>query len=214
MTVMRLVRVNNDDPPGRTRLRFAAIMEALQPGFSDADRVSRVPMPVIRVTRKTGAETLQPGNGRFDDQEIGKDGHRLCARTFKTASAAALGSGTMMYPTKTALVIRADLLSWQIANVAAFLSGGLAGTYPEIVGEPYCDGDGRLYTPMIREPVFVYGATSAELARTHGRALNRGIRFAIYTEPLFKTTNDADNRANVAANRNRRDRPCRPRIAR
>jgi hypothetical protein len=51
---------------------------------------------------------------------------------------------TMMYPTKTALVIRVDLLSWQIANVAAFLSGGLAGTYPEIVGEPYRDGDGRL----------------------------------------------------------------------
>jgi hypothetical protein len=105
----------------------------------------------------------------------------------------------MMYPTKTALVIRVDLLPWQIANVAAFLSGGLAGTSPEIVGEPYRDGDGRLYTPMIREPVFVYGATSAELARTHARALNRGIRFAIYTEPLFETTNDVDNRANVAA---------------
>ena len=61
------------------------------------------------------------------------------------------------------------------------------------------DGDGRLYAPMIREPVFIYGATSAELARTHGRASNRGIRFAIYTAPLFETTNDADNRANVAA---------------
>ena len=105
----------------------------------------------------------------------------------------------MMYPTKTALVIRVGLLSWQIANVAAFLSGGLAGTYPEIVGEPYRDGDGRLYAPMIREPVFIYGATSAELARTHGRAVNRSIRFAIYTAPLFETTNDADNRANVAA---------------
>jgi hypothetical protein len=105
----------------------------------------------------------------------------------------------MMYPTKTALVIRVDLLSWQIANVAAFLSGGLTSTYPEIVGEPYRDGDGRLYTPMIREPVFIYSATSDELARTHGRAVNRGIRFAIYTAPLFKTTNDADNRANVAA---------------
>jgi hypothetical protein len=45
----------------------------------------------------------------------------------------------MMYNTKIALVIRADLLPWQIANVAAFLSGGLAGTYPEIVGEPYRD---------------------------------------------------------------------------
>ena len=105
----------------------------------------------------------------------------------------------MMYPTKTALVIRVDLLSWQIANVAAFLSGGLTGTYLEIVGEPYHDGDGRLYTPMIREPVFIYGATSAELARTHGRAVNRRIRFAIYTAPLFKTTNDTDNCANIAA---------------
>ena len=107
----------------------------------------------------------------------------------------------MMYGTKTApaLVIRADLLPWQVANVAAFLSGGLAGTYPEIVGEPYGDGDGRLYTPMIREPIFVYGATSVELTRTHGRAVNRGMRFAIYTEPLFKTTNDADNRTAFAA---------------
>ena len=104
----------------------------------------------------------------------------------------------MMYSTKTALVIRADLLPWQVANVAAFLSGGLAGTYPEIVGEPYRDGDGRLYTP-IREPIFVYGATSVELTRTHGRAVNRGMRFALYTEPLFKTTTDADNRACVAA---------------
>ena len=105
----------------------------------------------------------------------------------------------MMYSTKTALVIRADLLPWQIANVAAFLSGGLAGTYPEIVGEPYRDGDGRLYTPMIREPVFVYAATSTELTRTHARAATRGIRCAIYTAPLFKTTNDADNRATIAA---------------
>jgi hypothetical protein len=58
--------------------------------------------------------------------------------------------------------------------------------------------DGRLYTPMIREPIFIYGATSAELTRTHGRAVSRGIRFAIYTAPLFTTTNDAENRANVA----------------
>lgn len=105
----------------------------------------------------------------------------------------------MIYSTKTALVIRADLLAWQLANVAAFLAGGLAGTYPEIVGEPYRDGDGRLYTPMIREPILIYGATSAELTRTHGRATNRNLRFAIYTEPLFKTANDADNRASVGS---------------
>lgn len=105
----------------------------------------------------------------------------------------------MRYETKTALVLRADLLAWQIANVAAFLTGGLAGAFPEVVGEPYADASGRLYTPLVREPVFVYGADAAELQRTHQRAAARNLRFAIYTEALFKTSNDRDNRAVVAA---------------
>lgn len=105
----------------------------------------------------------------------------------------------MIYPTKTVLVLRRDLAPWQVANVSAFLTGGLAGQYPEIVGEPYRDGSGQAYTPLIREPVFVYGGDSADLARTHARALSRGLKIAIYTAPLFKTNNDADNRASVAA---------------
>jgi len=104
----------------------------------------------------------------------------------------------MRYETKTAILLRRDLLPWQIANVSAFLVGGLAGFFPEIVGEPYRDATGRIYTPLIREPVFVYGGTSAELSRTHQRAITRALRVAIYTEPLFRTTNDFDNRAEVA----------------
>jgi hypothetical protein len=104
----------------------------------------------------------------------------------------------MIYPTKTALVLRRDLLPWQIANVAAFLTGGLAGTYPEMVGEPYRDGSGRLYTPLVREPVFVYGGETVDLTRVRQRALSRTLRIAIYTAPLFKTSNDVDNRASVA----------------
>ena len=105
----------------------------------------------------------------------------------------------MRYETKTALVLRSDLLPWQIANVAGFLAGGLTGAYPEIAGEPYADATGRLYTPLVREPIFIYGATSGELTRTHQRALSRNLRFAVYTEALFKTDNDHDNRAAVAA---------------
>ncbi|HXP74550.1 MAG TPA: DUF2000 domain-containing protein [Stellaceae bacterium] len=105
----------------------------------------------------------------------------------------------MRYETKTALVLRADMLAWQTANVAAFITGGLAVAFPEIVGEPYADASGRLYTPLVREPIFVYGADAAELQRTHQRAASRNLRFAIYTEALFKTTNDRDNRAAVAA---------------
>lgn len=107
--------------------------------------------------------------------------------------------GGMVYDTKTVLVLRRDLAGWQAANVAAFLAGGLAGAHPGIVGEPYRDSAGRGYAALIREPVFVLGATLDELRRTHQRALSRELVPAIYIEPMFATTNDADNRAAVAA---------------
>ena len=105
----------------------------------------------------------------------------------------------MLYPTKTALIIRDDLAAWQVANVAAFLAGGLAHRFPEMIGEPYRDAEQQRYTPLIREPVFVYGADAAAIRRSYERARNRSLEFAIYTEPLFKTANDVDNRAAVAA---------------
>ncbi len=107
--------------------------------------------------------------------------------------------GGMIYETKTALVLRKDLAAWQLANVSAFLAGGLAGTHAHLLGEPYRDAGGRAYTALIREPMFVYGATLEELQRTHQRALSRELVPAIYIEPMFTTTNDADNRAAVAA---------------
>src|SRR5690606_5348874 len=53
--------------------------------------------------------------------------------------------------------------------------GGLGGGVPEVVGLPYRDGSGNEYLPMIRRPV------------------------PVYTEELFKTSDDEDNRAAVAA---------------
>ena len=105
----------------------------------------------------------------------------------------------MIYETKTALVLRRDLAPWQIANVAAFLAGGLAASHPVLKGEPYRDGGGKSYSALIREPVFVYGGTVEELRRTHLRALSRELVPAVYIEAMFKTTNDADNRAAFAA---------------
>ena len=105
----------------------------------------------------------------------------------------------MIYDTKTALILRQGLPTWQIANVAAFLAGGLAGTHPHLMGEPYKGGDGKAYTALIREPVFVYGGTVEELRRTHQRALSRELVPAVYIEAMFTTTNDADNRTAFAA---------------
>ena len=104
----------------------------------------------------------------------------------------------MRYDTKIAIVVRNDLASWQKLNVTAFLAGGLVGDCGDLPGEPYRDGSGRTYGPLIRQPVLVFAAAGPDLARALARARERDLRCAIYTHQLFATGNDADNRAAVA----------------
>ena len=95
--------------------------------------------------------------------------------------------------------MRDDLAVWQKLNVACFLCGGLPGTSPEIIGEPYRDASGTFYGPMIREPIMVFAGSGEDLAKVRARAISRGLTISIYTHDLFATGNDADNRAAVAA---------------
>ena len=105
----------------------------------------------------------------------------------------------MRYDTKIALLVRDDLATWQKLNVASFLAGGLVGTSPELAGEPYQDASGRFYGPLIRQPVLIFAASAAELSNVLQRAQQRGVRPHLYTQELFATGNDVDNRAAVAA---------------
>jgi hypothetical protein len=105
----------------------------------------------------------------------------------------------MTFDTKIAIVVREDLVPWQKLNVTAFLSGGLAGCYPQIVGERYSDASGAGYGPLARQPILIFAATTEELASCLNRARAGGIAPSIYTIDLFRTFNDADNRAAVAA---------------
>jgi hypothetical protein len=105
----------------------------------------------------------------------------------------------MRFKTKIAILVRADLAVWQKLNVASFLAGGLVGVHPELAGEPYVDGSGRVYGPLVRQPMLVFAASAAELTRTLTRALDAGLRTEIYTKELFSTGHDAANRAAVAA---------------
>ncbi len=81
----------------------------------------------------------------------------------------------MLFDTKIALVIRCDLASWQKMNVAAFLASGIAASYPESIGEPYEDASGNGYLRLIGQPMLIYGADHAALARVLDRALARGV---------------------------------------
>ncbi|MQA87754.1 MAG: DUF2000 family protein [Streptosporangiales bacterium] len=103
----------------------------------------------------------------------------------------------MRFDTKIAVVVRGDLAVWQRLNVTAFVASGVAGAIDEVIGQPYEDGSGNRYLPMFRQPVLVYAADGAALRRVRRRALARGLPVAVYTEELFKTGNDADNRAAV-----------------
>ncbi|ASQ94294.1 DUF2000 domain-containing protein [Streptomyces sp. 11-1-2] len=105
----------------------------------------------------------------------------------------------MRFDTKIAVIVRTDLADWQKLNVTAFLSSGLAHATDEIVGKPYEDASGNVYLPMFREPVLVYAADAPALTRTHARALSRDLPTALYTEELFGTNNEDDNRAAVRA---------------
>jgi hypothetical protein len=105
----------------------------------------------------------------------------------------------MRFDTKIGIVVRDDLAAWQKLNVTAFLASGVAGGVPEVIGEPYEDGSGTAYLPMFRQPVLVYAAGAEALGRIRGLAAGRGLVTAVFTEDMFKTGNDADNRAVVRA---------------
>ncbi|WP_367124710.1 DUF2000 family protein [Streptomyces phytohabitans] len=103
----------------------------------------------------------------------------------------------VVWDTRIAVVLREGLADWQKLNVTAFVASGVAAAAEGVMGEPYVDGDGVGYLPMLGQPVFVLTADAARMRTIHQRAVRRGVRAAIYPESVFATNNDAANRATV-----------------
>src|SRR5262249_7204421 len=107
-----------------------------------------------------------------------------------------------VFVTKIAVVIRDDLAVWQKLNMTAFLAGGVAASAPwppAAIGADSAAAAGTRSSPMFGQPVMVFAADAARLARTLDRALSRGVVPTVFTTDLFVTGNDAANRAAVAA---------------
>lgn len=105
----------------------------------------------------------------------------------------------MNHDTKIGVIVRDDLQTWQKLNVTAFLVAGIAAAASETIGEPYEDGSGNIYLSLLGQPVYVFAASGEHLQRTRNRALSREVPLAIYTQDMFATNNDKDNRAVVKA---------------
>jgi hypothetical protein len=104
-----------------------------------------------------------------------------------------------MFDTKFVIVVRQDLETWQKLNVTAFLTSGVVAKAPEIIGEPYLDGDGNIYNSLTVQPVIVLAADGATLIKIHRRALGRAVTMSLYIADMFETGHDAANRAAVLA---------------
>lgn len=100
-----------------------------------------------------------------------------------------------MFDTKFAVVLREDLEVWQKLNVTAFLSSGIIGRKPELIGEEYRDADGNVYNALSVQPVIVLASDGATLSKIHARALEREVPASVYIEEMFTTNHDAANRA-------------------
>jgi len=102
-----------------------------------------------------------------------------------------------MFDTKIAIVVREDLATWQKLNVTAFVTSGIVGANPGLLGEPYQDASGNLYNPLVVQPMIVLSADSCTIKAIYRRAMERNARLSLYTEEMFATTHDGANRAAV-----------------
>ncbi len=102
-----------------------------------------------------------------------------------------------MFDTKIAVVVREDLAVWQKLNVVAFLTSGVVGANPGLIGEPYEDAAGNTYNPLMIQPTIVLSADRETLKAIYRRAMERRARISLYIEDMFSTGHDAANRAAV-----------------
>ena len=102
-----------------------------------------------------------------------------------------------MFDTKIAVVVRDDLAVWQKLNVTAFLTSGIVGANQGLLGERYEDAAGNTYNALMVQPMIVMTADAAGLRAIYRRAMDRGARFSLYIEDMFRTGHDTANRAAV-----------------
>lgn len=98
---------------------------------------------------------------------------------------------------KIAVAVRDDLETWQKMNLTAFVVSGIGSRHPNLIGEPYIDGSGRAELPKFAIPVLIYAGDGPAVRRAFLRAIERELTMSVYTDELFTTGNDADNRAAI-----------------
>jgi hypothetical protein len=118
---------------------------------------------------------------------------------YKNVAPPGVSDARMIPGWKIAIAVRDDLAAWQKLNVTAFVTSGIGPAFPDLVGEIYLDACQVEYLPKLGLPILIYAGDGAAIRRAFDRARARDLAVSVYTDELFTTRNDLDNRAAVAA---------------
>ena len=103
-----------------------------------------------------------------------------------------------MFDKKIAIVLLKSLETWQKLNVTSFLTSGIIGETPQLIGKTYKDKSNYQYLPLNSEPAIILESDSATLKKIHSRICNRSLRCSIYITDMFSSGHDQANRETVS----------------
>ena len=102
-----------------------------------------------------------------------------------------------MFDKKIAIVLLKSLETWKKLNVTSFLTSGIIGETPKLIGKTYKDKSNYQYLPLNSEPAIILESDSATLKKIHSRICNRSLKCSIYINDMFLSGNDEANRETV-----------------
>ena len=102
-----------------------------------------------------------------------------------------------MFDTKIAIVLLNSLQIWQKLNVTSFLTSGIIGDNPSLIGKEYKDNSNYNYLPLNNQPVIILEADENNLKKIHSRIINKSLRCSIYINDMFLSGHDEANRKTV-----------------
>ena len=70
-----------------------------------------------------------------------------------------------MFDTKIAIVLLNSLQIWQKLNVTSFLTSGIIGDNPSLIGKEYKDNSNYNYLPLNKQPVIILAADENKLKK-------------------------------------------------
>lgn len=101
----------------------------------------------------------------------------------------------MIVDKKMAIAVSDHLLIEQKLQVVAFLTSGLVAQHSDVMGTPYEDFEGNLFSPLMTCVPNICCVDEMAIGNMHRRAISQSVRVAVFVDEWFDTAKDEARRA-------------------